>query len=165
MPPRARGKQPPDLPAEAAVPSGPPTLGPVVGPAPPEPTPPTPTYTPPVAYSPPAAYSPPVVYSQYAVAPSRPYNPWAIVSICFAASTVIGTLCLGGLVAVITGHIARSQIKRSGEKGNSLALAGLIVGYISIGITLALIAAYILFFILLVAFAASHSGPTPTPTP
>ena len=105
------------------------------------------------------------MYSQHAVASSRPYNAWAIVSICFAASTVIGTLCLGGLVAVITGHIARSQIKRSGEQGNSLALAGLIVGYTSIGLTLAFIAAYILFVMLFIAFVASHSGPTPTPTP
>ena len=153
MPPRTRGKQPPEPPAEPVVPPEP-------MPATSEPTPPAPTYTPPTP-----AYAPPVVYSQYAVAPSRPYNAWAIVSICFAASTVIGTWCLGGLVAVITGHVARSQIKRSGEQGSSLALAGLIVGYVSIGLTLAVIAAYIAFFILFIAFAAAHSGPTPSPTP
>ena len=146
MPPRARGKQPPEPPAEPVVPPEPELAAP-------EPAAPAP------------AYAPGVVYAQYAVAQSRPYNAWAIVSICFAASTVIGTLCLGGLVAVITGHIARSQIKRSGEQGNSLALAGLIVGYVSIGLTLALIAAYILFFILFIAFVASHSGRAPSPTP
>src|SRR5260370_3661530 len=55
---------------------------------------------------------------------SRPYNTWAIVSASFAASTILGTWCLGGLIAVITGHVARSQIKRTGEAGGVLALAG-----------------------------------------
>jgi hypothetical protein len=94
---------------------------------------------------------------------SRPYNTWAIVSACFAASTVIGTWCLGGIVAVITGHVARSQIKRTGEAGANLALAGLIVGYISIGLFFLFILAYALFFVFFFALAATH--PTPSPTP
>ena len=36
------------------------------------------------------------------------------------------------LVAVITGHIALSQIKRTGEKGRGLAIAGLVLGYLGI---------------------------------
>ena len=97
--------------------------------------------------------------------PARPYNPWAIVSISFAASTVIGSWCFGGLVAVITGHVARQQIKRTGEAGGNLALAGLIAGYVSIGLTLVFIAVYIAFFVFVFAFAASHSSATPRPTP
>jgi uncharacterized membrane protein YidH (DUF202 family) len=96
---------------------------------------------------------------------SRPYNPWAIVSISFAASTVIGSWCFGGLVAVITGHVARQQIKRSGEAGANLALVGLIVGYVAIGLTLVFIAVYIAFFVFVFAFAATHSSATPSPTP
>src|SRR5713226_7933031 len=92
---------------------------------------------------------------------SRPYNTWAIVSACFAASTVIGTWCLGGIVAVITGHVARSQIKRTGEAGANLALAGLIVGYISIGLFFLFILAYVVFFVFIFAFASSHSTPSP----
>lgn len=37
---------------------------------------------------------------------------------------------IGALIAIITGHIARSQIKRTGESGAGLALTGLILGYI-----------------------------------
>ena len=98
---------------------------------------------------------------------SRPYNTWAIVSASFAASTILGTWCLGGLVAVITGHVARSQIKRSGEAGEGLALAGLIAGYISIGLFFLFVLAYIAFFALFFIFAASHPGafPSPSPTP
>ena len=35
------------------------------------------------------------------------------------------------------GHIARSQIRRSGEAGDSWALAGLILGYLLIALSLA----------------------------
>ena len=97
--------------------------------------------------------------------PASHYNVWAIVSICFACSTVIGTWCLGGLIAVITGHIARHQLKQSGEAGGSLALAGLIVGYVAIGLTIAFISLYILFFVFMFALAATHPGVSPTPSP
>lgn len=110
---------------------------------------------------PPASLPPAPVYT---AAPSRPYNPWAIVSVSFAASTVIGSWCFGGLIAVITGHVARQQIKRTGEAGGNLALVGLIVGYVSIGLTFVLIAAYIAFFVFIFAFAATHATITPSPT-
>ncbi|MFE5671157.1 DUF4190 domain-containing protein [Agromyces sp. NPDC056523] len=36
------------------------------------------------------------------------------------------------LVAIITGHIALSQIKKTGEQGRGLAIAGLIIGYVGL---------------------------------
>ncbi|MEO2279476.1 DUF4190 domain-containing protein [Pseudoalteromonas pernae] len=46
---------------------------------------------------------------------------------------IIGIFFFGSLAAVICGHIARSQIRKSnGEQtGDGLALAGLILGYLS----------------------------------
>ncbi len=48
----------------------------------------------------------------------------------------IVTLVLGilgfGIVPVITGHIALGQIKRSGEDGRGITLAGLILGYVTL---------------------------------
>jgi Domain of unknown function (DUF4190) len=96
---------------------------------------------------------------------SRPYNTWAIVSASFAASTILGTWCLGGIIAVITGHVARSQIKRTGEAGEGLALAGLIAGYISIALFFLFVLAYIAFFVFIFAFAATHPGTFPSPSP
>lgn len=37
-----------------------------------------------------------------------------------------------GVVPVVTGHIALGQIKRTGEEGRGLTLAGLILGYVTV---------------------------------
>src|SRR6202521_3552715 len=97
--------------------------------------------------APPAPPTPLPAAAPYTAPPSRSYNPWAIVSVSFAASTGLGSWCFGGLGAVLTGDVARHQIKRSGEAGGSLALFGLIVGYLSIGLFLLFNAAYIAFFV------------------
>jgi len=94
----------------------------------------------------------------------RPYNVWAVVSVSFAASTVLGSWFFGGVVAIVTGHVARHQIKRTGEAGASLALAGLIGGYVAAGLFVAFIAAYISFFVVFLTFIASHPFPTPSPS-
>jgi hypothetical protein len=67
------------------------------------------------------------------------YNVLAIVS--FISSFFIS------LVAVITGHIALSQIGKTGEKGRGLATAGLVLGYLGIlgGIILLVVVVPIIF--------------------
>ncbi|MDH6120493.1 hypothetical protein ABH930_003768 [Kitasatospora sp. GAS204A] len=63
------------------------------------------------------------------------------------ASLVFGLLCVPsfgalGLPAVITGHMARQQIRRSEEGGDGMATFGLVVGYLSLaGWSLALFVA------------------------
>lgn len=42
------------------------------------------------------------------------------------------------ILAIPFGHIARSQIRRTGEQGGGLALAALIIGYLNAGIYVAL---------------------------
>ncbi|WP_328354328.1 DUF4190 domain-containing protein [Mycobacterium sp. NBC_00419] len=49
------------------------------------------------------------------------------------ASFVCSLLCLS-VLGVIFGHVALSQISRSGEDGKGLAIAGLVIGYILVGI-------------------------------
>jgi type IV pilus assembly protein PilA len=56
-------------------------------------------------------------------------NPLAVVSL------VTSILPLY-LVGVITGHIALSQTKRTGDRGHGVALAGVILGYIGIAVSL-----------------------------
>ena len=58
------------------------------------------------------------------------------------------------LVGVILGFVARSQIKRTGEKGSGLALAAIIIG-------LAIIVIYVIGFIVF-SVAAANSGMTTT---
>jgi hypothetical protein len=51
------------------------------------------------------------------------------------------TLGLASIPAVILGHCARAHIRRTGERGDGLAIAGLVLGYLGIGIwTLIIIA-------------------------
>lgn len=110
---------------------------------------------------PPGLPAPPHPYPSPAA--HRALNPWAIVSISFAISGVLGSWCIGGVIAVITGHIARHQIKETGESGAGMALAGLILGYVEIGIFMLFIAGYVAFFVFFFTFVAAHPGPSPSP--
>jgi hypothetical protein len=62
--------------------------------------------------------------------PQAPTNSLAIVSL--VAGILSWVLCpiIAAIVAVITGHIARRQMRYSGESGGGLALAGLVLGYV-----------------------------------
>jgi hypothetical protein len=53
---------------------------------------------------------------------------------------------LGSLAAIIFGHIAKSEIKKSGGMlaGNGMATAGLIMGYLSIAFGICLICVFII---------------------
>jgi hypothetical protein len=55
-------------------------------------------------------------------------NTLAVVSIASALTSI------GAVAAIITGHVALTQIKKSGESGRGLALAGTIVGYVTIAL-------------------------------
>ena len=74
-----------------------------------------------------------------AVAPAAPteakarfdFNSLNTLSVVSLATAVTG---FGALAAVITGHISLSQLKTSKQNGRPLAIAGLIVGYVFIGI-------------------------------
>jgi hypothetical protein len=93
-----------------------------------------------MAYSPPPGqpnYGPQQPYPPYQgpyppyqgpYPPTLPTNGLAIASlVCGVGTFVIG---LSFIPAIICGHIARRQIRRTGEQGGGLALAGLILGYV-----------------------------------
>jgi len=80
--------------------------------------------------------------------PVRQTNALAVVSL---ISGLLGwTLLpfLGSLVAIITGHMARSEIRRSPDtqEGDGMAVAGLVLGYLVIALTVLTILAVIVFF-------------------
>jgi hypothetical protein len=95
-------------------------------------------------YAPSAGYSAP-----YAPVPAGArFNTLAIVAFVL--------VFLASLGAVICGHIALSQIKQTGEGGHGLALAAVILGYVSIAITIVLVIVWLLF---LLAVGVSSSAP------
>lgn len=117
------------------------------------------------AYGAPAAGTPaayggagqPLAYGGYSPASAPPASGLAI------ASMILGILSMpmtcvyligtpGAILAVIFGHLARGKARRGEAGGEGMALAGLICGYIS----LALAAAGIAFFVIVMVFAAAH---------
>ncbi|CAO1653378.1 DUF4190 domain-containing protein [Salinibacterium sp. SWN248] len=63
----------------------------------------------------------------YAASPAgAPVAKWNVLSIISLVTSVLGL----SLVGIILGHISLSQIKKTGEQGNVLAIIGLILGYL-----------------------------------
>jgi hypothetical protein len=80
-------------------------------------------------------------------------NGLAIASLaCGLAQFVFGPLAT--IPAIVLGHMARSQIKRTGEQGAGLALAGLVLGWGTVILGIVLIAAAL-------AIAAGTHGAMP----
>ena len=76
-----------------------------------------------------------------ATAASQSTNPLAVASLLLG---LVSLFPVFGILAIVFGHIARSQIRKSAgrQKGAGMALAGLILGYLWVG--------FILFVILVV---------------
>jgi peptidyl-prolyl cis-trans isomerase B (cyclophilin B) len=77
-----------------------------------------------------------------------PTNTMAIVSLILAFIVPIA--------GAIVGHIAINQIKRTGEGGHGLALAGVIVGWVYTGLTVLFVIGYGIFL----AVVFSHLSQT-----
>jgi len=73
--------------------------------------------------------------------PARPLSNLAVVSLCFGVASWVLLPLLAAIVAIFTGHMARSEIRRSqGETdGDGLALAGLILGYANLALMLVIL--------------------------
>jgi len=50
------------------------------------------------------------------------------------ASWVIAPV-VGSIVAIVCGHMARKQIRETGEDGDQQAVIGLVLGYVHLGVT------------------------------
>lgn len=83
-------------------------------------------------------------YAAPTMAPPAKTNVLAIISLVSAFFV--------SLAAIICGHIALNQIKRTGESGRGLALAGVILGYV--GLVFGLI--FAILYVGLFSFAASQ---------
>jgi uncharacterized membrane protein len=78
-------------------------------------------------------------------------NPLAVASlVCGLAQPFTGGLTM--IPAVILGHVAHSQIRRTGERGGALATVGLVLGWVGISVV-------VLVIVVVAAIAARHGGP------
>jgi hypothetical protein len=99
-----------------------------------------------------APYGQPFIHPYMPV--TRRTNGLAVASlVCGLAQPFLG---LTTIPAIVLGYMARGQIRRTGEDGNGLATAGLVLGWIGVGVALLIILG-------LAAFASGHSAPYPGP--
>lgn len=86
---------------------------------------------------------------------SRGTNALSVVSLVAGIASYLGLLCIGAVVAIVCGHLARSQIKKTREDGDSFALVGLVLGYSHLILGALAVMVWILFFGGLIALANS----------
>jgi hypothetical protein len=78
-------------------------------------------------------------------------NTLALVSLISGIVSWFALPVIGGVVAVVTGHMARAEIRRTGEEGVAFATVGLVLGYLHLAVVLLVVA------ILLVIFAGTFA--------
>src|SRR5215472_16145661 len=75
----------------------------------------------------------PQVYQQAPFGAQRPTNGMAIAALICGVCQVFFWF-LTGIPAIVLGHLARRQIRQTGEAGDGMALAGMILGYIGVAL-------------------------------
>jgi hypothetical protein len=96
----------------------------------------------------------PVAYqAPYPVAltSARPTNQMAVASLICGICQIFFWF-LAGIPAIVCGHVARQQIKHTGEEGSGMALAGLILGYIGT------LGPLLIALLIILAVSGGHSG-------
>ena len=91
-----------------------------------------------MAYSPPPGQQYQPAYQQYQpYPPAPPTNGLAIAAlVCGVGAFVTGVTFIP---AIICGHLARREIRRTGEQGDGMAVAGLVCGYVGGILSIAII--------------------------
>jgi hypothetical protein len=126
--------------------------------------------------SPPAAPATQVVGQQHAPSTAVPVtsgaiqgvkpgqtNNLAVISLIAGIGSFFAHIIpgIGGLtvaiIAIVTGHMARNQIKRTGEQGMGMATAGMIIGYIHIALLVIAVFLILVFVFGIAIFGISRS--------
>ncbi|MFG1887141.1 DUF4190 domain-containing protein [Micromonospora sp. NPDC049051] len=94
----------------------------------------------------------PPAYPNYGYAPPRKTNGLAIAALVLSLIGI--TSCLTAPVGAILGHVAQKQIRETGEDGEGMAKAAIIIGWIFTG----LLVLGILFYVVMIVFAISMAG-------
>ncbi|SIN32473.1 DUF4190 domain-containing protein [Micromonospora cremea] len=99
------------------------------------------------------AYPPP--YAGYGYPVPQKTNGMAIAALVLALLGL--TSCITAPVGAILGHVAQKQIRLSGEGGEGMAKAAIIVGWILTGLLVLLIAFYVVVIVLAITTSAGDN--------
>ncbi len=102
------------------------------------------------------------------MAPASHTNGMSIAALVVSLVGAVGLICYGaggvlGIVGAILGHVARKQIRERGEGGDGMALAGIIIGWITTALAVVIVALVIIFVVWAVRNAPTYN-PTPFPS-
>jgi hypothetical protein len=121
-------------------------------------------------------YAPPYPHMQLMPSPytyGRPFDPYAnpfappprlrrtnglAVASLVLALAQLPTLGLTALPALICGHIAKGQIRERGDDGEGMAVAGIVLGWLGVGL-------WVLFVFLSASSSGGHAGYPAPPAP
>ena len=112
-------------------------------------------------------YPPPGYYYPPPAAVPTSTSGWAIFSLIAGILAWLGVFGLGGIVAIISGYIAKNEITNSGGRvgGNGMATTGLVLGWLNIVVACLGVCLFILFFSGVLALPVFLNGILPTTTP
>jgi len=100
----------------------------------------------------------------YAQQPPPATNGMAVAALVVSVVGAAGLVCYGlggylGLVGAILGHVARRQIRQRGGSGDGMALAGVIVGWIALGLAVVATALLALFVVVMINSPGGFEAP------
>lgn len=90
--------------------------------------------------------------------PAAKTNTLAIVSLISAIVGFVLIPFIPSIVAVISGHMSLGQIKRTGEQGRGLGLAGTIIGWVGVGLWVLLLVAFLAFLPIFITSVENSPG-------
>jgi len=93
---------------------------------------------------------------------NQPYRQTSSLAVVSLIMGIVGWTVfpfLGSLIAIVTGHMARAEIRRQPRalEGDGLAVAGLVLGWLAVIGSILVVVGFVLFFGGLALFAASQS--------
>jgi len=86
---------------------------------------------------------------------------WAILSLIGGIGNYVGLWFIGAVVAIITGYIAKNEIKKSNGRvgGEGLANVGLVLGWVGIGLSILTLCLTILIAVGVIGGSIALCGP------
>lgn len=107
----------------------------------------------PQGYAP--GYPPPYAAGGYGYPAPPANNGLAVASLVLGIAGLIIIPIIGSIAGIVTGHIARKQIRERGEGGDGMAVGGLVTGYAGAALWIGILAFAIGLPLLVFASAAS----------
>lgn len=100
-------------------------------------------------------------YVPWMYAPPAPrLGTWALVSMICGAISIASFQSVLAILAIIFGFIGLNEIKKSAGQveGRGLAIAGVVMGFVSLGIGLLILVLYILYFVVIFSTISTMPG-------